>query len=200
MKKIALLLFVAGLTFSCTEKKEEKSTEEVVTEKTTETTYNYQSDQTSLTWTAYKMPEKVGVAGTFDSIKVTGNKASNVAEEVLAGAAFEIDGLSVNSKNEVRDPKLVEFFFKNLVSPSFNGKFGTFNNGTVDVTLNFNDVEKVIPFTYTLVENKLTIKGTIDMIEDFNATKAFDAIHEACKELHNDKTWPDVAIEVVAQL
>lgn len=200
MKRIALLLYVAGLTFSCTEKKEEKGSKEVTAKKVTQTTYNYKSDQTSLTWTAYKTPQKVGVSGTFNTIKVTGNKASNNAEEVLAGATFKIDGLSVNSKNKIRDPRLVEFFFKNLVNPTFNGEFGTFNNGIVDVTLNFNEVEKVIPFTYTLVENQLTINGAIDIIKDFNATKSFDAIHEACKELHNGKTWPDVAIEVVAQL
>jgi len=196
MKKIIVLLLITGLTFSCSKKKEKTEVKEVVAE----AEFKYSPEQTKLTWTAYKTPKKVGVSGTFDNIRVLGNKVSNNVEDVLAGATFVIDGLSVNSKNDERDPKLVKFFFKNLVTPSFEGTFGEFKNGKVQVTLNFNDVEKVIPFKYTLKGNELTIKGNIDMLADFNANNAFNAIHEACKVLHEDKTWTDVSIEVVTKM
>ena len=59
-----------------------------------------------------------------------------------------------------------------------------------------NDVTKDIPFEYTATEKEILLSGSIDMIEDFSANKAFNAIHEACKILHEDKTWTDVELNL----
>ncbi len=34
------------------------------------------------------------------------------------------------------------------------------------------------------------------MLSDFAANQAYEAIAEACKDLHANKTWTDVAIKV----
>ncbi len=200
MKKIVLLLLITSLSFSCSNKKEKTEVITETKEVVSKGKFKYTPAQTKLTWTAYKTPKKVGVSGTFDNIKVQGNKNSDNIEDVLTGATFVINGLSVNSNNDIRDPKLVKFFFKNLARPTFKGEFGEFKNGNVDVTLTFNDVENVSAFKYTIQDNELKINGSIDILEDFKAKNAFNAIHEACNQLHEGKTWTDVSIEVVTKM
>lgn len=154
--------------------------------------------QHSFQFTAFKTPEKVGVNGTFEDISLDNVSNSDKLEEALTGATFTVntESLNTNDATNVRDPKLKEFFFHNLAGGNITGKFNSFSNGKANVTITLNGVTKTFDFPSTQDENSINFSGTIDVVKDFNATKALDAVAEACKVLHQDKTWPDVNIKV----
>ena len=123
MKKNILLFGLTALLISCGGEEETHEQEEVVaTEEVC--TYSYDETSTVLTWTAFKLTEKVGVNGTFDIINVSANDGSEDMFSVLNGANFEIPVSSLNSQDEVRDPKLKNSFFGNMDSTGeFNYHF-----------------------------------------------------------------------------
>lgn len=201
MKKLLLLSLISITVFSC--KKGNEQTEEaplVKTENAQEGEFSYKPDSTSLTWTAYKTPDKMGVNGTFTEIEVTNTKTSSTKEDVLAGAEFKINSLSANTGAEDRDAKIQQLFFNNMTSPEITGHFGEFKDGIVPITLKMNDKEVTKDFDYSFSENKLTIKGSIDVLKDFEINKGFELLHNACAALHQDKTWTDVSIEITTVL
>ncbi|MHC5202367.1 YceI family protein [Myroides sp. LJL119] len=194
MKKTIFAILVAGMfAVSCGQNKTDK-VESSTTEKTQEQTkqdLNY-----TLQWTAFKTPEKVGVNGSFTDIKLNGvNLEAPTLEQALQGATFVVVTKTVNTKDPARDQTLVANFFDKMTG-NINGFFGDFKDGKVAVhlTMNGKTIEK--QFDYTTIENGIQLTGSIDIISDFAAQGAFDALHEACKALHEGKTWSDVNIVV----
>ncbi len=151
--------------------------------------------QPKLEWTAFKTPEKVGVKGTFNTIELNGAKDSGTIEEDIKEATFKIVPSSVNTTDPLRDGKLKDGFFA-MMTGDITGKFIDFKEGkaTVEITMNGVTVQK--EFAYTATGDVLKINGSIDIIADFKGNKAFNSIHELCKELHAGKTWTDVEIAV----
>ncbi len=193
MKKSMIALFLVGaLSFSCADKKQEtvednsKKVEQVQAKDFTYT----------LDWTAFKTPEKVGVAGTFTDIKLSGiNKDADNIEKELQGATFVIVTSSVSTKDPIRDQTLATSFFSKMTG-NISGFFGEFTNDTVVVhlTMNGKTIEK--QFAYSPIQDGVRITGSIDIVSDFAAQTAFSSLHEACKTLHEGKTWSDVDIVV----
>lgn len=148
----------------------------------------------TLQWTAYKMKEKVPVIGTFNSISLTNTQEEKPILESLQGAKFSCDGTTVSTGDTARDGTLTAFFFKRLQDTTIQGNFGKFENNKVPITfiLDGKTVTKV--FDYTLKGKELTIKGSIDILKDFGAEKAFTSLHRACYDLHEGKTWTEVDI------
>lgn len=202
MKKTLLILTAVATLWSCQkEKKAENQQENQVEQKTEDAgKWHFNMAKTTLTWTAYKTPDKVGVDGSFDGIELTNSQTSDVPEKVLEGAEFTIDTEKVNTKNEERDAKIAKIFFGNLEGKTITGSFGTFKDGIVPVQIKMNGQEISKDFNYTIEENKITLTGTIDILADFQGQKGFDALHEACKQLHLDKTWTDVSVKIVTTL
>lgn len=193
MKKsiIAFALCAAFLT-SCKKeevKVEEHQLEEVQLEE--KATYNHK-----LEWTAYKTPEKIGVTGSFDSIVLNNVGSTGTIEGDIKGADFKVDTKTVNTNDATRDGKLVEGFFK-LMNGEISGKFIDFKEGKATVEITMNGVSTEKEFTYTVNETTLTINGSIDIINDFDGTSAFNNLHELCKDLHMGKTWTEVDLKVV---
>ncbi len=153
-----------------------------------------------LTFTAFKTPEKVGVNGTFNNIKLNNiHKNANSIAEALTGSNFVIETASVDTHDptRTRDPKLKDFFFQKLASPQIVGTFNSFENGKANLDISLNGKTKNFTFDYTESGDALNLKGSVDIVKDFSANAALEAITEACKDLHQNKTWSDVAIEVV---
>ena len=87
-------------------------------------TYSYDASTVSINWTAYKHTAKVGVKGVFDTFVVEGEKSASSVADLINGASFNIDAMSVNSKDTLRDPKLRKFFFGMMNMPGeIGGKF-----------------------------------------------------------------------------
>lgn len=203
MKKLLLVLSVIAFT-SCNNDKKVADTSANDSENTEQTaeeaTLKYKPSTTKLTWTAYKTPEKVGVEGTFENVEVTNTKESEIPEEVLEGATFNIKTSSASTGDESRDAKIVGLFFNNVVGQEITGTIGKFNDSKVPITIKMNDKEVTKDFNYTLENTKLVLTGKIDMLSDFETQKGFDLLHDACKQLHLEKTWTDVSIEVITEL
>lgn len=184
-----LLPILAFLVFaSCkneANKGEEKSmTSEEAPMETKVPTYDLA--KTTLTWTAFKTPAKAGVKGTFDDISLDGN-------------SFSINTASVNTgEPNIRDPKLVQFFFNKLSNTTISGNYGAPVGNKMPITIKMNGVEKTFDFKYELNDTATVVSGTIDIINDFSGSDALTSINEACKELHEGKTWSDVDIQIVS--
>ena len=193
MKKTLLaLLFVGALMASCGDKKQDNTSEKTPqVEQVQQKDLNY-----TLSWTAFKTPEKVGVSGSFTDIKLSGlNKEASSIEKELQGATFVVTTSSVTTKDAARDQTLVASFFSQMTG-NISGFFGDFSKDKVliHLTMNGKTIEK--EFDYTVIENGVHITGSIDIISDFAAQSAFNSLHEACKALHEGKTWSDVDISV----
>lgn len=194
MKKIVwAMAALAIVTVSC--KKEETKPAEPSQELQEVPLAEKVTYQPKLEWTAFKTPEKVGVKGTFNTIELNGAKDSGTIEEDIKEATFKIVPSSVNTTDPLRDGKLKDGFFA-MMTGDITGKFIDFKEGkaTVEITMNGVTVQK--EFAYTATGDVLKINGSIDIIADFKGNKAFNSIHELCKELHAGKTWTDVEIAV----
>ena len=193
MKRIFLAAMILGVTLtSC---KNDKKTEAEETQQETENVAAPVNYNHKLTWTAFKTPDKVGVSGTFDQIELNGTKDSGDILKDMEGATFNIVTSTVNSGDQIRDPKLKDGFFA-VLSGDISGKFVSFADGKATIDITMNDVSVTKVFDYTSDEFSLKINGTIDIIEDFKGDSAFNSIHELCKDLHMGKTWTDVDIAV----
>ncbi|MFT5886478.1 MAG: hypothetical protein ACI9IP_002946 [Arcticibacterium sp.] len=182
MKKVVLGLLMASIFTACSSSSSSETEE--TTEVSEASAHNFDMAKTSLTWTAFKTPDKIGVPGTFDEITLTGN-------------SFIINTKSVNSNNEIRDYKLVKFFFDNLSDSLITGSYGSVTNRVMPVTLKMNGIEKTVDFAVSESDTATIVSGTIDILSDFSGNAALEGIAEACKELHLNKTWSDVTLKVV---
>jgi len=190
-KSILALALVSLVAISCGDK---KSTDTQTTpENTVETTEAPKQQELTyaVEWTAFKTPAKVGVKGTFDEVKLSEVKDAATVEESLKGAQFVIVTSSVNTGDPARDETLKTNFFSKLVG-NINGFFGEFKDGKVLVNLTLNGVTKEKELTYEVTDSGLKLNGSIDIIADFTANDAFTTLHEACKALHEGKTWTEV--------
>ncbi len=168
-----------------------------------EGTFHFDAAKAQLTFTAYKFPgeKKKGVNGTFKTINVKGAKDSEKAEEVLSDVSFSIPVASLSTNDVSRDDKLKEFFFGKLINTAdITGSFGKFEGGIVPVTLKLNDKTVTKDFQYQISGRKLTLIGKIDLVKDYMASDALNSINEACKDLHEGKTWPDVDLKAEIEL
>lgn len=182
MKNVLLAILIAMVFTAC--KNSASSEAEEASDVSEATAYNFDLAKTTLTWTAFKTPDKVGVPGSFDEISLKGN-------------TFVINTKSVNTGNELRDGKLVEFFFDNLSDSLITGSYGAASGSVIPVTLKMNGVEKTFDFSIAESDTATVITGTIDILSDFSGNAALEGISEACKELHLNKTWSDVSLKVV---
>ncbi|UBM60943.1 YceI family protein [Marinilongibacter aquaticus] len=183
MQKLLLTLCAVAFLSACSSSSKSEENAET-TEATEATAYSFDLSNTKLKWTAFKTPDKVGVPGTFDDISMEGN-------------SFTINTNSVNTGNPDRDAKLKKFFFGNLSDSLITGSYGAAANGKIPVTISMNGTEKTFDFDVADSDTATVVSGSIDILTDFSGSTALDAIHEACKELHMDKTWPDVSLEVI---
>lgn len=148
-------------------------------------------------WEAYKTPSKAGVKGAFDKVKVSGLQAGGSIAGLLKGSRVTIEAASVDSKNPGRDAKLATYFFGLMEGKTIEAEVvtveGAETTGKVVVAITMNGVTKKVPMAYTATKSEVMANGYIDLA-DFSALAAVASINKACYELHQGKTWQDVAI------
>lgn len=153
---------------------------------------------------AYKTALKIGVGGVFDNVVYTSKVSSGKNfREIFVGEIVSINTTSVNSKNKERDDKLVTFFFEKMLSKVITAKIldykpdeifkGKPKTGTFMVEVTMNGVTKTVPMNSTYDGGVMNANGVIDIF-DFSANDALLSINKACYDLHEGKTWNDVAI------
>ena len=184
--KILLSVAVLGLSFSAFAKPQICS-------------FDYQKEGSTLGWTAFKTPKKVGVGAKFSDFTITAKNAKST-DDLLASATFEINSQSIDSGDKGRDMKIAQFFFKNMLKGTkISGKVLKVSNNVADVEMTMNGATKVISMTSKFDEasSKLIVKGALDVLE-FGMKDNLAAITKACYEKHEGVTWPNVDLELSA--
>ena len=164
-----------------------------------------QEGEVTVGWKAYKTSAKIGVSGGFNDVSYTAAaKEGKNFKGILVGSTVIINTNSVNSKNEGRDLKLLNSFFKILSDEKITAKIvdiktkskemGKPKTGTLMVDIIMNGITKLSPINYIYDKGIMRGEGFIDLF-DFGASKALTSINKACFDLHEGKTWSDVSIE-----
>jgi len=127
-------------------------------------------------WTAFKLSDKVGVGGTFDTVIVSGVTNNQTMAGAAATAQFDILTGSVNSNNTERDYKISNSFFGTMVNTAtISGKVVSLNDdGSGSISLTMNGVEKEITLDWKATsENRLKLSAAIN-VNDWNAKPSLD--------------------------
>lgn len=156
-------------------------------------------------WTAFKLSDRVGVGGTFDTVIVSGVTDNETMVGAAATAQFDIYAASVNSNNPERDMKISNSFFGTMANTeSISGKVVSLNDdGSGAILLTMNGVEKEITLEWKETsENRLKLSTAIN-VNDWNAKPSLDSLNGVCTAVHTGKDgvsvlWPDVEVEVFA--
>ncbi len=163
-----------------------------------------------VTWGAYKTAAKAKVSGSFNSVKFTPAAPSGANfREIFVGSSVVIDTASVNTNHAERDATLVKYFFTQMSGNTITAKIVNITSnkhekdkaktGTFTTEVTMNGVTKSVPMAFRYEKGQLHVNGVIDLF-DFSANKALSAINKACYDLHEGKTWNDVAIGFSTQI
>ncbi|MGY1488609.1 YceI family protein [Methylobacillus pratensis] len=159
-------------------------------------------------FTAFGAPDKSYVVSknTFKKYQL----ASSTGK--LEGATIDIDSTSLDTSADlnngsggqwdpsfaaVRNNNVVTGLFKSFASPGkISAKIDKIEGDTLQLAVTMNEVTKVIPMKVTEKGGNFHAKGTLDIIKDFNGSKAFAKLERICTQaFHRGKTWTDVDIE-----
>lgn len=166
---------------------------------------NLDSESVVVNWTAFKLSDRVGVGGTFDTVIVSGVTENETMVGAAATAQFDIFTGSVNSNNTERDYKISDSFFGTMINTAtISGKVISLNDdGSGAISLTMNGVEKEIDMEWKATKkNRLKLSTAIN-VNDWNAKPSLDSLNGVCTAVHTGKDgisvlWPDVEIEVFA--
>ncbi|MFK5958134.1 MAG: YceI family protein [Lutibacter sp.] len=201
MKKVLTisLLLLTIITISSCKNKEKKENTPI------KKGYTVEAKTTTINWIAYKTTNKVPVKGQFTEVTIENSKKSSTVQEALNGLKFDISVNSIFTKDTIRDAKLKKFFFGTMKDTNSISGIISMNNetsGTVELTMN--GISKVLPVTYVISDNMVTIEAVMNL-DNWQAQLAIETLNTACKDLHSgddgiSKTWSEVKIEVTTSL
>ena len=164
-------------------------------------TFDFSKDSSTLSWTAFKTPKKVGVKAKFSEFTVKSKKSASI-DDLLTSATIEVNSQSVDSGDKGRDVKIMSFFFKKMLKGTkILGKVLKSSENKVQVEFKMNGVTKNIEMVtkFDDAAATLTLSGKMDVLE-FGMKDNLAAITKACYEKHEGVTWPDVELEFVTKL
>jgi len=201
MKKLFILLSISIVLGACGKKTSDSDQQAESTPQ-----YKLNLHNANLQWEAYKFTERKGVKGSFDSIVYEQAVDTGSMEELISGLGFEIHTASVNSGDEIRDPKIITHFFGSMLSSEvIHGKISSFEmtsdfEAAVNVDITMNDKTVSVPSTIQFLDAVVQLKTVIDLAQ-WEAAPAVDSLNRVCEDLHKgsdglSKLWPDVAITV----
>lgn len=199
---IASALLFFGLTFHSCSSGDEGTVEHE--EDSSACFYSYNEGTTTFEWTAFKTNAKVPVAGGFNDIKVTSEKAED-PKDVIKSIEFEINTASVETNVEDRNAKIAEHFFGTINTETITGKFtGLTDDGKATVMITMNGISFDIEGDYKLEGSDFTFKSVID-VKNWNALSGIDALNKVCEELHTgedgvSKLWSEVSLKLTTSL
>lgn len=197
MKRIFLSLGLIAFLASCgSDNSVETETQEIKEETLVDEADLDALPKVHFQWTAFKTEERVGVNGHFQKMEIINySEDANTVEGKINNGKVIIDGSTVDTGDPARDNTLNQFFFKHLDGP-IEAEFGELKDGIAPVAITMHNKTAEKEFEYNVNGNTIVIKGSIDIIKDFQASEAFDSLHEQCYDLHEGVTGTDVAIEV----
>lgn len=199
--KYVPFLILIFIVFSCNtankKKKVDQNKQRIVQN---EQSYKIDSAGVSIKWTAYKFTDKLGVSGTFELFVLKLKNRTGSIETLLQDAEIAINTASVNSENEVRDPKLRASFFKVFHTDTIKSRIieASIGQGVLELEMNntLNDVE----YDYSFKNDTLFLNTHLDLMQ-WNGEGAMNSLNKECYELHTgtdglSKLWPDVDVTI----
>jgi len=196
-KSILFFLPILFIT-SCNTSEKKRKRDDATKVKVETQQYNIDTSGTTLEWTAYKFTEKLGVSGTFDRFELNLKNETGSIEALLENTEMTIITSSVNSGNEIRDPKVRASFFKVLHTDTIFGKILDAEDGMGALELRMNGIANDVAYTYSLNHDTLFLTTNLD-VPLWNGQEALDSLNKECYELHTgtdgiSKLWPDVDV------
>lgn len=199
-------ILLSALFFVACGNGEQKETEtEKMPDEAPKCNYTYNASQTQFTWTAYKFTERAGVAGTFDSLRISTKENAAGIQELLHGARFVIPVKSINSNNADRDMKIQKFFFGSMnATTELRGMVieaeGDNESGSVQMMLTMNELEGPVEMRYLLTGDTLILEGMMD-VNAWNGQAGIERLNKECKQLHTGADgvsvlWPEIKLEL----
>lgn len=151
-----------------------------------------------LQWTAYKFTEKLGVSGVFDDFTLDEKSDPGTIEELLEGTKMTIAIASINSNNEIRDPKLRANFFKVFNTDFITARIINAESGQGAIELTMNEISNELDYNYLIKSDTLFLNTNLDLLL-WNGKEAMDSLNLVCYDLHKgadgiSKLWPDVDV------
>lgn len=198
--RIAAYVTLSLLILGCNSSESKKT--KVIEHQKIDEKYSYAIDTAgvSVLWTSYKFTERLGVSGTFDHFEFPQNNEAVSIEELLKTSKMTIYTRSVNSGNEIRDPKLRTSFFKVFNSDTINASIIDVKQGEGVLDLKMNNIVNQLNYLYSYKRDTLVLSAKIDLAK-WKGEEAMLSLNEACDELHKgvdgvSKLWPDVDISI----
>ncbi len=161
-------------------------------------TFNTNKENISIKWTAYKTPAKAPAEGTFNDIKYKGKMTGDSILRVTKNITATLDSMTVNSNKPERDANISNSFFKLMKKKNIVVKVLNATEKNIEVEINMNGKKQKLIMESHIENDILTAEGIIDVL-NFNLGPALQSLSEACKALHENKTWPDVKLNLTAK-
>jgi len=200
MKKVFILILIAGL-FSCqNNKKEQKKETHTQKNVSKQSLWKLDADHSLIQWTAYKTTSRVPVKGEFKQFDLKGVQTAENIPNTLKNAEIDINIFSVFTNVEERDKKIILYLFEKMSNTNkIKVKVKKIEGNTLYADITMNGRTKEVPFNMHVDEKRgtLDLTGKIDLVKDFEAQKPLSLLNKACYNLHMgedgvSKTWPDV--------
>ena len=168
--------------------------------------YEVITDSTSMTWTAYKTTDKVGVSGTFDQIELKGLEKADDVFGVFANSGFSISVGSVNSANPDRDKKITEHFFGTMLETAeLTGRVASLTSDKAEVVMVMNGISMKQEMDLE-TDGETYVKMSADLdLNNWNLAQSLGALNEICFDLHKgadgeSKLWDEARVELKVML
>lgn len=146
-----------------------------------------------VSWVAFKTPSKLGVTGYFRDIGINSDLSASNLETLFSLMNFNIDSESVDLGSDLKNTNMKEAFFRLMSNQYMFGDFDHLSNDRVNLNINMNNVERIVPMNLTLTEKEIIGHGIID-VYDFALGDSLLGINTRCYDYHAGKTWSDVEI------
>lgn len=193
------LIFLAA---SCSNSSDKSKSDDTQKASNTETCQlSYDPAQTTLSWTAYKFTEAVGVNGRFDQITINGNGVGESVEAVIKNASFAIPISGINTGLPERDEKIKKFFFGTLDnSDTLTGKIVEVQSQKIVMDFKLNNLVNRLEADIEMSGDTLIIKGIVN-VDNWNAQSGIQKLNKECELLHTGPDgksylWPEVALNL----
>ncbi len=173
-------------------------------EETPKVYYSYDSNSSTMEWTAFKYERKAPVKGTFTTINVQSISKAEDPKTLVESLEFSIPVSSVSTQDVSRDGKIVEFFFKTMATDELKGHIVKLtDDGVAELEVTMNGITDIVTGKYTLEGAHFAFNATMD-IAKWSAQKAIDVLNENCKANHTEngvtKVWTEVDLSFTTHL
>lgn len=174
------------------------------TDEKKDVTYSYSHENSVMEWTAFKFESKAPVKGTFNKITITSVSEAADVKTLAESFGFTIPVSSIETQDESRNAKIIEFFFGTMSTVDLTGHIIKLaDDGTAELEVTMNGITDLVKGKYEIADKNFSFKATMD-IAKWNTSKAIDVLNAACKENHTEngvtKVWSEVDLSFTTKV